>query len=617
MYDTEDEIKKKRRILLIIIGVVALLIILLLIVIFTRGSGKKKPTYDNEEITCVLEVKSGTVGANGIYSTETEIGFKSITGISKDYEITKSTIGTTDNARNTDTYKITKSGTYKLHGYVQDAAGNKGTCDLDVVVNLTEPTCELEVKNGTLGENGWYKTDVEVGFASMNSNSSITSIAKYYIEKQVVDMDTSKVIRADEPTESTDTIKVVENQETTLIGYVIDSNGSEGKCTLVVKKDATLPTCKLKVTSGTLNSAGEYTDKPVIELSETNDDVSTVKEKGVGTSKNYTQNSFTVTEDGITKVMGYVKDEAGNEGSCSLEVKRPEPKPVESNPTCTLSVTGTPAGQNIFTGNVTVKMNKATNNGATVTAFGVSEDKSTNGKDSFSTSTAGKHTVYGVVKDSYNHTGYCQATFTIQSGTSLASKVAVGDLVAYDAGTWNETRNKEIGTEGYSWGFVSGTSKNIGVSCRNQDKDTKNGWVVIAVSNGKVTIAHAGTPECIFHGTKGSASNLVSIINGRANQYLNSKYAESASIMNCNTPGVSCENSKVLTGIYAPGTHYYLATAKITSSTSDSTTVWGITSTGRVTGMSGYSQGIRPVIVLKSTVLTTGKDSNGAWTLTN
>ncbi|MBR1385833.1 MAG: hypothetical protein IJ568_03265 [Bacilli bacterium] len=611
MYETEEEIKRKRRILLIIIGVVALLIILLLIVIFTRGSGRKKSDSDNAEISCELEVKSGTVGANGIYSTETEIGFKSITGISKDYEITKNTIGTTDNARNTDTYKITKSGTYKLHGYVQDAAGNKGTCDLDVIVNLTEPTCELEVKSGTIGENGWYITDVEVGFASMNSNSSITSIAKYYIEKQVVDMDTSEVIRADEPTDSTDTIKVVENQETTLVGYVIDSNGSEGKCTLVVKKDTTLPTCKLEVTSGTLNSSGEYTDKPVIELSEAKDDVSVIKEKGVGTSKNYTQTSFSVTADGTTKVMGYVKDEAGNEGSCSLEIKRPVPKPVESNPTCTLSVTGTPVGQNVYTGNVTVKMNKSTNNGATIVAFGIAESKVTNGKDTFSTNTFGKHTIYGMVKDSYDHTGYCQATFTIQNGTSLASKVSVGDLVAYDAGTWNETRNQEVKTEGYSWGFAGGTSKNIGVACRTQDKDTKNGWVVIAVNNGKVIIAHAGTPECVYHGTKASASTLVSTINGRANQYLNSKYGESASIMNCSTAGVSCEASKVLTGIYAPGTHYYLASVK------DSTTVWGITSTGRVTGMSGYSQGIRPVIVLKSTVLTTGKDSNGAWILTN
>ena len=612
MYDTEEEIRKRRRNLLIIIGVVVLLILLLLIFILSKGTKKKKIDNDNKEITCVLEVKSGNVGADNVYSSETEVGFKSITGISKEYEITKSTIGTTDNARNTDTYKITKSGTYKLHGYVQDAAGNKGTCDLDVVVNLTEPTCELEVKKGTLGDDGWYTTDVEVGFKSMSSNSTITSIAKYYIEKQVVDIDSSQVVRADEPTASNDNFKVEDNQETTLVGYVVDSNGVEGKCTLVVKKDSLPPTCTLKVKSGTLNEKGVYTDNPVIELNEAIDTVSTVKEKGVGTSKNYTQETFTVTANGTTKVFGYVKDGAGNEGECSLEIKRPEAQPVEkeSKPTCTLAVSGSSSGQNVYSGNVTVKMNKTTTNGASITAFGVAESQTTNGKDSYSVGNAGAHTVYGMVKDSYGHTGYCQVQFTIQGGSTLASKVAVGDKVAYDAGVWQTTQKEEKKTEGFSWGYVSGTSKNNGVSCRTQDKEAKNGWVVLSVSGGKVTIVHAGTPECMYHATNGNASSFVSAMNGRANQYLNNNFAESSTIMNCSTTGVKCQ-SGTLTGIYAPGTHYYLATAK------DGTTIWGVTASGRVTGMSGYSQGIRPVIVLKSSVMTTGKNQDGAWIITN
>ena len=230
----------------------------------------------------------------------------------------------------------------------------------------------------------------------MSSNSTITSIAKYYIEKQVVDIDSSQVIRPGEPTGSIDTIKVEDNQETTLVGYVVDSNGVEGKCTLTVKKDSLPPTCTLKVKSGTLNGQGVYTDNPVIELSEAVDTVSTVKEKGVGTSKNYTQETFTVTANGTTKVFGYVKDGAGNEGECSLEIKRPEPQPVpkESNPTCTLAVSGASSGQNVYNGNVTVKMTKATTNGATITAFGVAESQTTNGKDGYSVGSAGAHDVF-------------------------------------------------------------------------------------------------------------------------------------------------------------------------------------------------------------------------------
>ena len=95
MYDNEDEIKRKRRKLFIIIAVIVLLIIILLIFLFTRGNGKK-PTNENTELKCELEVKSGTLGEDGIYTSAVEVGFKSITAISKDIEITKNTVGITN-----------------------------------------------------------------------------------------------------------------------------------------------------------------------------------------------------------------------------------------------------------------------------------------------------------------------------------------------------------------------------------------------------------------------------------------------------------------------------------------------------------------------------------------
>ena len=189
MYDTEEEIRRKRRNLFIIIGIIVFLILLLIIFLLTRGSGKKKTVVDNNiELTCELEVKNGvTPNNNGIYSQQVEVGFKSIGNVSKEYQLTKQTVGTSDSSRNKDTYSISKSGTYHLHGYVQDSVGHKGTCDLDVEVSLTKPSCELQVTKGTEGDNYWFRSDVEVGFKEMNSNNPSNSIVKYYIEKQTTD----------------------------------------------------------------------------------------------------------------------------------------------------------------------------------------------------------------------------------------------------------------------------------------------------------------------------------------------------------------------------------------------------------------------------------------------
>ena len=47
----------------------------------------------------------------------------------------------------------------------------------------------------------------------------------------------------------------------------------------------------------------------------------------------------------------------------------------------------------------------------------------------------------------------------------------------------------------------------------------------------------------------------------------------------------------------------------------DKSTLYYQTYTNRLAGGSGWASGIRPVIVLKSNVTTTGKDSSGAWTI--
>lgn len=605
MYDNEEEIQRKRRKLFFIIGVIVFLILLLIIILIVRAGSKKKPTTENDELGCELIVTKGTHNAQNVYTSEVVVEFdeSKIKLISPEYTLTKKKIGVTDNARNTETYRITKSGNYKLHGYIQDSAGNRGMCDLDLVVNISTPSCELEVQGGTLGENDWYITDVEIGFKTMTTNSDTSSIVKYYIEKDNSNIENGEVIRAEQPQESVATYTFKDDMSATFTGYVIDSNGTEGTCNITVKKDSTVPTCSLKVTSGTLNNKGQYTDNPTVEINEATDSVSDIAAKGIGVAENYTETSYKVMEDGTTVVNGYVKDNAGNKGTCSLEINRPAKIP----PTCTLT-----PGSNTYTDSVTITVNASATSPATVKNFGIAENATLNGQKTITINGVGQHTVYGMVEDSNGLTGTCSGTYTIKKNSTpteyvLASKVKVGDKVRYDAGNWDKTaavptKNEEFG------GYTSGQSKNNSVKCwsKQEPGTPANGWVVLSVSGGKVTLVHAGTPECYLHAS--NSNNSINKINARASAYINSKYAESARILNCGDPGVNCTSNATLSSPHLTNTHYYLPTAK------SSSVLWGVSYKGTVAGYSQRALGIRPVVVLKSDVKTTGQQ-NGEWVL--
>ena len=387
MYDTEEEIKRKRRNLLIIIGVIVLIILLLILFLFTRNAGKKKSNNSATEISCQLGIQNDdSPDSNGIYHQPVTVEFKSITAISRDYQIVKQSIGTVDRSSNKETFSAVKSGTYHLYGYVQDSAGHRGKCEIKFQVSLSVPTCELEVSKGTLGDNNWYRSDVEVGFKAMSANNPSVSIAKYYIEKEIIDAETKEAVKQDAPSENIEKYTVKDNMATTLVGHVIDSTGSEGTCKLEVKKDSTVPTCSLKVNSGTKNNNGEYTDNPEIAIGEAADDVSQIASQGVGISKNYEQATFKVTELGKTTVVGYVKDKAGNEGTCSLEITRsngssstPTPTPTgKSNPTCNIELRGTTLRSGVYSQSVTATLKYSTTNGATITKYGITESQTYN-----------------------------------------------------------------------------------------------------------------------------------------------------------------------------------------------------------------------------------------------
>ncbi len=196
----------------------------------------------------------------------------------------------------------------------------------------------------------------------------------------------------------------------------------------------------------------------------------------------------------------------------------------------------------------------------------------------------------------------------------LADVVEVGDYVAYDAGDWNSATDKPK-IHGNFGGNAASTNKGMSVACRENLAPKLNGWRVLKKENDKVYLVHAGVPECYYHGS--GTSDSQNKLNERAQStYVDNKYADSAHAMNhdealkiTGTTGFT-END-----LRAIGTYYYLATAY------DIYYMWGVESGGRMNlSSSDYLFGFRPVIVLKSDVLTTGRGTDqfnnpNAWNL--
>ena len=606
MYDSE-EVREKRKRLYVIIGIVVFLILLIILFLLIKMSSKGSSKKDNA-LSCTIAVMNNVKpDADGVYKEEIEIGFTEINYDQKKSTLIKQTIGTADASRNTDTFKVTKSGQYNLHGYLQDSNGNEATCDLSLVVELNYPTCELEVSEGVAGTNGWYKSDVVVSFKDANTNNSNSTIIKYFIEKSNDAIDYNSHPNSDK-------YIVIDNKETKLTGYILDSNGNEGTCSIAVKRDNTKPTCSLKVTQGTTDASGVYTDNPVIGFVDAKDDITGIKEKGIGISKNYSNATFTVSTEGTTVVHGYVKDEAGNEGECTINITKasqvqqpdPNPNPPSPNPPSvpdpSCSITQTYGNidkldQSTNPYNVIISSNSSgqkklvfTLNVNNATKYGMGETETYNGQREYVITKAGVYRFRGYAMNSAGRKCITDEVYiVVRDGELLYNKVQLGDYVAYDAGG----------------------SRNNGQKCSSSD-DIRNGWRVLNIdkANQRVILVSAGSPECIQHGT--SSSTTISTMNSRASNYLNRTYAVSAVPLTCNESvyGVyNCKGSLINRDIHMTGGTYFLATKA-----SDSA-MYAIDKNGSPQELTNTKAGMRVVITLDSKVVTTGKNSNGQWVI--
>ena len=372
---------------------------------------------DTVKPSCELSVLSGTKSANGIYVSDVMVGFTSridaTSGIAN-YGMSNNGITLYNKISK---YNITIDGTHKVYGYVIDAAGNTASCDLTVKREkpstpiVSNPSCTLKVTSGTVGTNGWYTSNVNIGFASKTSTNGATI--------------TSFGLGTSENYNGNSTYTINSDGTSTIYGYVKDSNGYTSKCSITVKKDATKPSCTLTVLSGITNASGVYISDASVGFGSRVDSTSGIANYGMS---NYTTavynkiTKFNILSNGTHKLYGYVIDNAGNTASCALTVKREKPAdPVVSNPSCTLKVTSGTVGTNgWYTSNVNIGFaSKTSTNGATIASFGLGTSENYNGNSTYTINNDGTSTIYGYVKDSNGYTSKCSITVKIKKNTEL------------------------------------------------------------------------------------------------------------------------------------------------------------------------------------------------------
>ena len=127
------------------------------------------------------------------------------------------------------------------------------------------------------------------------------------------------------------TVSLTIKKETTVLAKS-EGDITINKTILVSRVDSVLPVCTLKITSATAGSNGWYRSNVVLEFNNKSDEESGLASYGMGTSSTATYNSTTsITQSAETTgttIYGYVKDNAGNENTCSMVIKKDTIAPV-------------------------------------------------------------------------------------------------------------------------------------------------------------------------------------------------------------------------------------------------------------------------------------------------
>lgn len=279
------------------------------------------------------------------------------------------------------TTNVYENGTY--YGYSIDGVGNISGATIINVNNVEYnlPVCLLPKANNT-----WTNKDYTYSYGCKNDKG--TGCSYEPIIKTV--------------TTDTDILDSFTWNATDNIG---NSVACESKG-LSVKVDKTAPTCTINVIGGTKGNNDWYISDVKLQLT-AQDNLSGIAEFGLSTNGNYDFNGNNTAilnfDTAGTTYYGYVKDNAGNVGSCNITLKR-----VTTPPNCNLNVSGTKGNNNWYRSNVNITMNTS---GFAINGTKISSPNgSVNGNNYTLTYDVNNTTITGEVTNEAGLVGRCSAT---------------------------------------------------------------------------------------------------------------------------------------------------------------------------------------------------------------
>lgn len=359
---------------------------------------------------------------------------------------------------------------YTIHIKAIDKAGNEAT---STIQGKTD-----EVPGGSaIGFNAstttWTKGPVTI---EITWPSNITGLSQKY------------KIGSGDWQNYTGTFNVSSN--TTIYAMLEDGNGQSGTTAeyAITWIDTVVPNApSLTITSGTAGSDGWYRSNVTVMITNGTDsygqvDRNTYTISGAQTAGETAGNTVTISAEGTGTITAYTYDKAGNRSqAASITVKKDSVGPTINGLT---SITVSSYTAATFTSGVSV----------TDGTSGMS------GTFSYSPSTLveGSNTITYTAKDNAGNTTTATRNIILNSPIYLVDKVAVGDYVAYDAGTWVETVGIPS-SNGSFGGYTAGTNKGTSVNSTNKSyKAPTNGWRVFSKTGsgatGVVTLISAGAP---------------------------------------------------------------------------------------------------------------------------
>ena len=391
----------------------------------------------------------------------------------------------------------------------------------------TDMKCTLDIISGDKDRNGNYTGNVVVGFSEVTPKSSV-------VKQQVgiKESDSNK-----------ETYTVTKKGTTTVKGFIYNKKGQVETCSTTVTIVSGNGGCKLTVADGTKGELNWYTSDVTVRL----DTVDT----GNLTIKNYYINkkdekkpdkdidTFKVTEEGKTELVGTIEYSNGNKSTCNITINKDSVKPK-----CALKVTsGEDNGNGTYSGDVKVGISEATDETSGVESKGIGTES--NYKDEeYKITEFKKEDVTGFVKDKAGNISSCKLSVTKAEKPTPAPQPAPspGGGHTPSGATVVNTKNWmcELTVSGsnkngvYYGAVIVGFSKvNAGLSSSTITVGNKSGADYVAIgqpntatqytANAKVTYAGGGSATCSITFTIDPTVDAVNYFkkNARVNDVVN------------------------------------------------------------------------------------------------